>query len=197
MTASTRTSRRRVALAACIALLALVAVPSALAATKSTKVTKATKASCGKQVVNDWFSHSDHSVHGHYPLYCYTEALDSLPTDIDTYTNARTAIQAALAAQALRDGGGGPGGGLGSLRRRGQKPIAFHNTYDFSGVVDASANPSPTTNTAGPSSVPVPLLVLAGLAVLLLTAGGAGYVARKVKGNRGGGGTPAADPADS
>jgi len=187
MNASTRTNRRRVAFAACIGLLALLAVPSALASTKSTK------ANCGKEVVNDWYSHPDHRVHGRYPLYCYTEALDSLPADVDTYTNARTAIQAALAAEALRDGGG-PGGPNSPLRP-GEKPILYHNTYDFAGV-PTSDNTTPT-NTAGPSSVPVPLLVLAGLAILLLTAGGAGYVARRVKGNRGGPSSPAPDPADS
>jgi len=190
MNASTRTSRRRVALAACIGLLALLAVPSAFASTKSTK------SNCGKQVVTDWYVHKDHRVHGHYPLYCYRAALDSLDPSVDDYTNARTAISAALAAEALRNSGGpgGPGGRTTRLRP-GQKPILYHNTYDFSGA-PASDNTTPT-NTAGPSSVPVPLLVLAGLAILLLTAGGAGYVARRVKGNRGGPGTPAPDPADS
>jgi hypothetical protein len=188
MNASTRTSRRRVALAACITLLALLVVPAALASTKSTK------ANCGKQVVTDWYVHKDHRVHGHYPLYCYREALDSLDPSVDDYTNARTAIQAALAAEALRNGGG-PGGPSGRLRP-GQKPILYHNTYDFSGVPTGDA--TTPTNTSGPSSVPVPLLVLAGLAVLLLTAGGAGYVARRVKGNRdGGSSTPTPDPADS
>jgi hypothetical protein len=187
MNASTRTSRRRVALAACIGLLALLIVPSAFASTKSTK------SNCGKQVVTDWYVHKDHQVHGHYPLYCYREALDSLDPSVDDYTNARTAISAALAAEALRDGGG-PGGPNSPLKP-GQKPILYHNTYDFSGVTTGD-NTTPT-NTAGPSSVPVPLLVLAGLAILLLTAGGAGYVARRVKGNRGGPSTPAPDPADS
>lgn len=176
------------AIAAGIALLALALVPVASAAAKSTKST-----GCGKQVVTDWYVHSDHRVHGHYPLYCYREALDSLDPSVDDYTNARTAISAALAAEALRQGGGGGPLGPNGRLKPGQKPIEFHNTYDFSGV-PASDTTTPT-NTAGPSSVPVPLLVLAGLAVLLLTAGGAGYVARKLKGNRGGG-TPAPDPAE-
>ena len=192
MNASTRTRSRRVAFAAGLALLVLALVPAASAATKSTKST-----GCGKKVVTDWFVHKDHRVHGHYPLYCYREALDSLDPSVDDYTNARTAISAALAAEALRQGGGsgpsGPGGVISHLKP-GQKPIEFHNTWDFS-VGPPPGDTTTPTNTAGPSSVPVPLLVLAGLAVLLLTAGGAGYVARKLKGNRGGG-TPAPDPAE-
>jgi hypothetical protein len=36
-------------------------------------------------------------------------------------------------------------------------------------------------DTSGPSSVPVPLLVLGGLALLLLAAGGAGYLSRRAQ----------------
>jgi len=36
-----------------------------------------------------------------------------------------------------------------------------------------------TVDTSGPSSVPIPLIVLGGLAVLLLAAGSAGYLARR------------------
>ena len=49
-----------------------------------------------------------------------------------------------------------------------------------------------TTDTSGPSSVPVPLLVLGGLAVLLLAAGSAGYLRRRMGGDDDGDGTPPA-----
>ena len=42
-------------------------------------------------------------------------------------------------------------------------------------------------DTSGPSSVPIPLLVLGGLALLLLAAGGAGYLSRRAQARREGG----------
>src|SRR5439155_680710 len=48
---------------------------------------------------------------------------------------------------------------------------------------DVAASSAGSSN---PSSVPIPLIVLAGLAGVLLLAGGAGYVARRVQGKRGG-----------
>ena len=50
-----------------------------------------------------------------------------------------------------------------------------------------------TTDTyLGPSSVPVPLLVLGGLAILLLAAGSAGYLHRRMGADDEGDGTPPA-----
>ena len=49
-----------------------------------------------------------------------------------------------------------------------------------------------TTDTSGPSSVPVPLLVLGGLAILLLAAGSAGYLHRRMGADDEGDGTPPA-----
>ena len=54
------------------------------------------------------------------------------------------------------------------------------------------ARPTPP----GPSSVPVPLLVLGGLAVLLLAAGSAGYLRRRMNGDGDGDGTPPAAAVD-
>ena len=42
-------------------------------------------------------------------------------------------------------------------------------------------------DTSGPSSVPIPLLILGGLALLLLAAGGAGYLSRRAQARRNGG----------
>ena len=43
----------------------------------------------------------------------------------------------------------------------------------------ARARSLPAVDTSGPSSVPVPLLVLGGLSLALLAAGGLGYVSRR------------------
>ena len=46
---------------------------------------------------------------------------------------------------------------------------------------------TPGVDTSGPSSVPIPLLILGGLALLLLAAGGAGYLSRRAQARRNGG----------
>ena len=178
MTLSLPANSRRVAFAAFVVLLGLVGALTAAPA-------RATTTRCGKQVVSDWFSHSDHKVHGHYPLHCYREALDSLDPSVNDYTNARQAISAAAAAAALRcktNCGPTTVGGAPIELPRGAKWIDFHNTSGSHGEVVTPPPPPPIntipTSSSNPSSVPVPLLVLAGLAVVLLLAGGGGYVAR-------------------
>ena len=44
-----------------------------------------------------------------------------------------------------------------------------------------------SVDTSGPSSLPIPLLVLGALALLLLAAGGVGYLSRRAQARRGGG----------
>ena len=185
MTLSLSANSRRVAFAAFVALLALAAAgfSAAPAAAENTP--------CGKQVVTDWFSHSDHKVHGHYPLHCYREALDSLDPSVNDYTNARQAISAAAAAEALlcksNCGPSDPGSGSATPTKlpRGLKWIAFRNTSGADSVDGGPRviKPIPVSS-ANPSSVPVPLLVLAGLAAVLLLAGGGSYVARRIKAGR-------------
>ena len=46
---------------------------------------------------------------------------------------------------------------------------------------------TPGVDTSGPSSVPIPLLILGGLALLLLAAGAAGYLSRRAQARRNGG----------
>lgn len=43
-----------------------------------------------------------------------------------------------------------------------------------------------TVNTAGPSAIPIPVIVLAGVAGLLLVLGAAGYLTRRTAARRGG-----------
>jgi hypothetical protein len=182
MTFAPPANSRRVAFATVVALVALAAAMAAGPAAAKAK-------GCAEKVVADWYDHADHKVHGHYPLNCYREALASLDSSVQDYTNAREAITQALAAAILLKGGGGyngptPGTPATSIPR-GAKWIEYHNTYDFG--LDTAApgsGPAAPTSNANPSSVPVPLLVLAGLALVLLLAGGGSYIARRIKANR-------------
>ena len=56
-------------------------------------------------------------------------------------------------------------------------PVGREPEQGVSGVAD-------TLNPGDASSVPVPLLVLGGLAILLVAAGGAGLIAKRVQARR-------------
>jgi hypothetical protein len=107
--------------------------------------------SCGDTVLLDW---SDNGrIDKLYALHCYDEAIDAMPADLRDYTDASDVITRALAAAAARgDDSGGP---------------------------QSSAGMRPDIDTSEPSSVPIPLLALAGLSLVVLTAGGLGYVSRR------------------
>ena len=196
MNLSPSANSRRVAFAAFVLLLALAGLISASPASASSAASAKAKG-CAGQVVSDWFNHADHKVHGHYPLHCYQDALNSLDSSVEDYTNAKQAISAALAAEALRCksncGPTDPGNGESSVVQPGEKPIARHNTHDFGDrPVTEPPTVTPPVNTSSPSSVPLPLIILAALAGILLLAGAGSYVARRLKANR-----PAPPAADT
>ena len=133
---------------------------------------------CGKKVLADWFDNG--RIDRLYPLNCYEEAIDAIPDDLRDYADAEDVITRALQA-ALRgdlapggvdptpndDDPSNPGGGNGS--------------GGGSGGSGSGGNPqaAPDVDTSGPSSVPIPLLVLGGMSIALLAAGGLGYLSRR------------------
>jgi hypothetical protein len=156
------------------ALAAFIAVLASAFVALTVTGTAAAATPCAKKVLADWFDNGriDHL----YPLHCYEEAIDAIPPDILDYADAADVISRALQS-ALRgkldpiggpdpspgDNGSGPGGSVGDRGSSG------------SGTSQAA----PSVDTSGPSSVPVPLLVLGGLSLALLAAGGLGYLSRR------------------
>lgn len=167
-------------------------------------------ASCGKQVVNDWYDNG--RVDKIYPLSCYREAIRILPTDVIDYSNAKEEIGRALAyaKQGKQDPGSKPTTGTTQTTPVETTPTTPPDTTPTDTTPATTTNrdttPADTTDTdtgpltvaggdvdtSGPSSVPVPLIVLGGLAILLLAAGSAGYLARRSSGRKGGDGPPPA-----
>ena len=149
----------------------LATAPPAVAKTKS----------CGDQVVADWYG--DGRVDKIYPRHCYQEAIKSLPVDVLDYSNAKEDILRALAYARRGQPDPGPAGG--------QRPTGT-TTGDPTGDPGETTPGDETTasdpvDTSGPSALPIPLLVLGGLALLLLAAGGAGYLSRRAQARREGG----------
>ena len=171
------------------ALLALVA--AALLATAPAASAKAK--TCGEKVVDDWYG--DGRVDEVFPTHCYLDAIRSLPVDVKDYSNAEEDIRRALASARLHKPDPGPTGGPAPTDTGGS--VGAGPTTD---PVDDPTVPTVTTDgpgsdtlatpgvdTSGPSSVPIPLQNLGGLALLLLAAGGAGYLSRRSQARRNGG----------
>jgi hypothetical protein len=153
-------------------LVLLVAVVTALSVTGAAA---AGGTKCGEQIVADWFDNG--RIDRLYPLHCYEEAIDAIPKDIRDYADAADVIHRAL--QAALNGHLDPGGpdpspgksrpvGTGANGGNGNGS-ASNGTSEAAGAID----------TSGPSSVPIPLLVLGGIALALLAAGALGYVSRR------------------
>ena len=159
------------------ALVLLTALTAALSACGAS----AAATPCWKQVLNDWTA--TQKVKTTYPIACYDQAIKNMGPDLRYYSDAPDAImaakQAALNKKDARHlqsvGGGNPGGGGGT----GGGPTD-------SGGSDTGSPASVVLN-AGPSSadsLPLPLLFIAGLAILLLAAGAVGVANRHVQARR-------------
>jgi cobalamin biosynthesis Mg chelatase CobN len=155
---------------------------------------------CADQVIADWYD--DGRVGKIYPLECYRQAIKILPPDVLDYSNAKEEIGRALAfaKQGKPDPGGQdptpPATGstgtteTGTTKTDTTKTSTTRTDTTKTDTTDTSTTDTSTTDTSGPSSVPVPLLVLGGLAVLLLAAGSAGYLRRRMDSGDEGDGTP-------
>ena len=143
--------------------------------------------SCARQVIEDWYD--DGRVDRTYPLHCYDDAIEALPPDVRDYSSAKEDIQRALQARMRNEPSPpattDPSPGGGGTSTTPTKPPKSQTTTDESDP--KNENPP---EVAGPvdsdsaSSVPIPLLVLAGLALLLIAGGSAGYFVRRYQGRK-------------
>ncbi len=146
---------------------------------------------CWKQVINDWY---DGRIDRAYPIRCYREAIRNLPADVKTYSSAQEDLERALQAAIQKNGGQAPGVVPPSDEGRSLPPAD-----EEEGGAGAGGPSDPDDGAASPEdergvldviqpenadSIPVPLLVLAGVALLLLAAAGAGFVARRIQERR-------------
>ena len=164
---------------------------------------------CWKTLLNDWF---DGRIDGTYPARCYREAIQRLPDDVDTYSSAREDLQRALYA-ALRASGNpkGPNAPLKPPPQQGGttttgRPTQLGTTTDSETDTTALSPTGDSNNDDGlfgtaldtvkpgnADSVPLPLIVLAVLAMLLLAAAGAGLVNRRLQARKAQAPTPPGD----
>jgi hypothetical protein len=181
-------TKSRLALATVVG--ALVVVPGALAAPTTTTSTTpaapmgATGTNCYKALIQDWY---DGRIDKTYPVHCYQDALKHLPQDVKTYSDAYDVISRAL-ADATR--------GKKTINPNAPVPPPDAPITDTTGTT-TSARPGTSGGDDGPigtglgsgdrgaTGIPVPLLILGGLALLLVAAGAIGFLVRRYQ-SRGG-----------
>jgi hypothetical protein len=150
--------------------------------------------SCLDRILKDWYP--DETIDGKYSQACYRAAEKGLPQDLRDYSDLPAEIQRAKLRD-LRDERIATGRGQSDRRLSGAGPVDARNS---GGGGTGGSSDGPIDNlleAAGPSSAdsaPIPLLVLAGLALLLIAAGATGVLTRKLNARRAGSGTPPATP---
>src|SRR5712691_3696325 len=107
---------------------------------------------CEEKVLMDWSD--DGRIDGIYPLHCYQDALKKMPTDLRDYTNASDVIQRALTRAVSAEG------------ERGESSRV-------------AAGTGPQVGADGPTSFPLPLVLLAAISLAVLAAGCLGYLSRR------------------
>jgi hypothetical protein len=208
------------------ALLILAAVASLAAAFGCGPAVAKSKTPCWKTLINDWY---DGRIDGTYPIHCYRDALNHLPTDIDAYSSARDDIRQALQKRITQShtgggsgtsngggasaggssgggggagptsggtsgggsnpggstgggsnpgGGGSSGGSSGNGSSNGNGTSGGGNSASGGGPINSAFDAAKPKNA---TSLPIPLIVLGCVALLLMAAGGGGYMVRRTR----------------
>ena len=184
-----------------IALAAAVAVFGVVGALASAPQAQAGGAPCWERLLDDWVK--DVRIDGTYPAACYREAIKRLKGDLRDYSSAAEDIERALSSAVSSNGGREPGiveppddqrepdelppfGEAGGPNSGG----GTGNGSGGGGSNDGGIFDRLLPRATGAASVPLPLVVLAGLALLLLAAAAVSFAARHMQGRR----TPVAGP---
>jgi hypothetical protein len=143
---------------------------------------------CWRLVLNDEY---DGHIDGKYPVRCYKGAINHLPEDSVIYGAARNDLIRAM-TQAIA-----------SLKKKGVKVNnntvlpAEDSSRDLQGHKRKKGFLAAIADKIGPgnaSSIPLPLLILAGLGLLLVAAAGASFAARRIAARRASHPRPATSP---
>lgn len=164
-----------------LAAIVLVAIGAVLAV--GTTPAQAAKP-CWERVIDDWVDNG--RIDGVYSARCLAAAREHVPEDLGTYTNILDEIETHR-QEAVRtpqsSGGSGSESGSGSTAKpnnKGPEPEPDVGPEKDEGPISSVLS----KGTDDASSIPLPLIVLAALALLLMAAGGAGFAYRKLQARR-------------
>jgi hypothetical protein len=148
---------------------------------------------CWKLLLNDWYDgRIDHT----YAVHCYQDALHHLPADVQTYSSAHDDILRALQSAIAKEKKAGK-------TVQPNSPVAPQTSTTTTTATKTGTTVSTSTTTiavvpgrkpdkglggvaeqlnpSSSTSLPLPLLVLGGLAILLVAAGAAGLAAKRIQ----------------
>jgi len=173
-------------------LLAMLA--SVVAATAAAPAGAATP--CRDRIYADWYA--DGKIASTYPLACYRDALKHAEgrADIGVYSSMLDDIRLALQAAVKRSHGQevppqvggssavsatGSGNGTTTKSSSHQSSETAPNSPDPGTTTNASPTAAAPTSSSGGGGVPVPLLILGGVAIALVASGAIGLGVRKFR----------------
>ena len=161
------------------ALIAVTLLLSAVALLGIASPAQAAKP-CWERVIDDWIE--DGRIDGVYSTACLQQAKKHLPEDLRAYSNFEESLAESMQVNRTTAGVGGSGSSNRNVTPKEAKEITKEagngsNEQPVEGPIDE------VLNAGGPNSadsVPLPLIILSGLALVLLAAGAAGVAHRKL-----------------
>ena len=135
---------------------------------------------CSRALIHDWYV--DGRVDQTYAVHCYREALKNIPEDQIVYGSLRDDLTRALLVVTRANGDDVPPDTMVP-----PAPGADPNSGDGTGASHDESFFGRLAKALGPDtadSIPVPLLVLGGLALLLIAAAGVSFAARRMQARR-------------
>jgi hypothetical protein len=160
----------RAPLAGLLLLLVLGAVLGGILLTRDASSAESASP-CWKQVIQDWYDNG--RLEGTYEPACYTEARKRIPEDIRVYSDLDDQLSRERLAAGRR------------LASRGRTSDGSRSTAgDVRGGPIGAAFEKTSPQNA--DSLPVPVLILAGLAFAMVAAASAGLVAKRARAGRSG-----------
>lgn len=131
---------------------------------------------CWRAVVNDWYDNG--TIDSRYPVHCYREALSAAPSDIRIYSDLPDKVERALQEALLARAGDVKGTSTEKVSPDSRAPSSSKHKNGPIEKVLGQLGPDRA------DSVPVPLLILAGVALLLIAAGATSLVMRRLHAKR-------------
>jgi hypothetical protein len=158
----------------------------------STPVAASAKQPCWKDIMDDWYE--DASIDGSYSQACYRAADQNIPQDLRDYSDLPNEIARARLRdiRESREAGERFPQGVG-----GANPVDDRNDDGGASGNSGDGAIGSALDALGPESAdsaPIPLLILAGLALLLVAAGAAGLLTRRLQARRARTGGPPPGP---
>ena len=160
---------RRVITCAALAAIAALALGAGSASAKS----------CGSRVIDDWYA--DGTIDGTYSSQCYREALGRVSDQMKIYSDLPDQLDRGLRAAVTREAKGGVKSATKTIQQQGSRQPSSSQSKKASGPIQR------VLGELGPDradSIPIPLMILAGAAILLIAAGAVSVVVRRLNSRR-------------